>query len=56
MTSQHRASISRRELLKTVGVGSLALAGFAPLIHTLACQRPAEDAEDPAVEPLRPEV
>jgi multiple sugar transport system substrate-binding protein len=33
MASQHRASLSRRELLKTVGVGSLALAGFAPLIH-----------------------
>lgn len=33
MALQGRASISRRELLKTVGVGSLALAGFAPLIH-----------------------
>src|SRR5207245_11109213 len=33
MASQRRASISRRELLKTVGVGSLALAGFAPLSH-----------------------
>jgi multiple sugar transport system substrate-binding protein len=33
MALQRRASISRRELLKTVGVGSLALAGFAPLIH-----------------------
>src|SRR5215475_12283981 len=33
MASQHRASLSRRELLKTVGVGSLALAGFAPLSH-----------------------
>src|SRR5262245_9653266 len=33
MTLQNRVSISRRELLKTVGVGSLALAGVAPLIH-----------------------
>ena len=31
MASQHRASLSRRELLKTVGVGSLALAGFGRL-------------------------
>jgi len=34
MTSQHKASLSRRELLKTVGVGSLALAGFGPLVYT----------------------
>jgi multiple sugar transport system substrate-binding protein len=34
MTSQHKASISRREFLKTVGVGSLAFAGFTPLIYT----------------------
>jgi len=34
MTSRHKASLSRRELLKTVGVGSLALAGFAPLVYT----------------------
>jgi multiple sugar transport system substrate-binding protein len=34
MTSQRKASLSRRELLKAVGVGSLALAGFAPLIQT----------------------
>src|SRR5919108_5526307 len=33
MASQHRISISRRELLKTVGAGSLALAGIAPLIR-----------------------
>jgi multiple sugar transport system substrate-binding protein len=33
MVLQRRASISRRELLKTVGVGSLALAGFTPLIR-----------------------
>jgi multiple sugar transport system substrate-binding protein len=34
MTSQYTAPLSRRELLKTIGVGSLALAGFAPLIQT----------------------
>jgi multiple sugar transport system substrate-binding protein len=34
MTSRHKTSLSRRELLKTIGVGSLALAGFAPLIQT----------------------
>jgi multiple sugar transport system substrate-binding protein len=34
MTSQHLESTSRRTFLKTVGMGSLALAGFAPLIHT----------------------
>ena len=33
MVLQRKVSISRRELLKTVGVGSLALAGFSPLIH-----------------------
>jgi multiple sugar transport system substrate-binding protein len=34
MTVQHTTSTSRREFLKTVGVGSLALVGLAPLIHT----------------------
>jgi multiple sugar transport system substrate-binding protein len=33
MALQNRGSFTRRELLKTVGVGSLALAGVAPLIH-----------------------
>jgi multiple sugar transport system substrate-binding protein len=33
MTLKQAASSSRREFLKTVGVGSLALAGLAPLIH-----------------------
>jgi multiple sugar transport system substrate-binding protein len=34
MIPKHAVSTSRREFLKTVGVGSLALAGFAPLIHS----------------------
>jgi multiple sugar transport system substrate-binding protein len=34
MTLQHPASTSRRQFLKTVGMGSIALAGLAPLIHT----------------------
>jgi multiple sugar transport system substrate-binding protein len=34
MTQIHAASTSRREFLKTVGVGSLTLAGFAPLVYT----------------------
>jgi multiple sugar transport system substrate-binding protein len=34
MASQRKLSNSRRQFLKTIGVSSLALAGFAPLIRT----------------------